>query len=64
MTLEQQIYTNDIKLRKALDRIMALEKAVAKLVVREADKERDIEVEEERQQKIDAFAANIGSDLF
>ena len=53
-----------VRLRKAEDRIKRLEKTVAKLIVREADKERDEEVEEERQRQFEDATANIGSDLF
>jgi len=39
MTLEQQIYNNTIKIRIALDRIEALEKATAKLVAMETTRQ-------------------------
>ena len=38
MTLEQQVHSNDVKLRKALDRIQVLEEAMAKLVAIETDR--------------------------
>ena len=47
MTLEQQVHQNDVKLRKAEERIKRLEEIVANLVVRETNKEREAEAQSE-----------------
>lgn len=63
MTLEKQIHHNDVKLRKAEERIKRLEEIVAKLVVRETNKEREAEEQIEFEQYRDEATSQIGHDM-
>lgn len=60
MTLEQQVYQNDVKLRKAEERIKRLEEIVAKLVVRETNKEREAEAQNEFELLRDEASSQTG----
>ena len=61
MTLEQQVNQNDVKLIKAEERIKRLEEIVAKLVVRETNKEREAQSEFESLR--DEASSQIGYDM-
>ncbi len=63
MTLEQQVHQNDVKLRKAEERIKRLEEIVAKLVVRETNKEREAETQIEFEMLRDEASSQIGHDM-
>lgn len=63
MTLEQQVHQNDVKLRKAEERIKRLEEIVAKLVVRETNKEREAEAQSEFEALRDEASSKIGHDM-
>lgn len=63
MTLEQQVHQNDVKLRKAEDRIKRLEEIVAKLVVRETNKEREAEAQSEFESLRNEASSQIGHDM-
>jgi len=63
MTLEQQVHQNDVKLRKALDRIMVLEEAMAKLVVIQNTAQREAELQSEFEILRDEASSQIGHDM-
>jgi hypothetical protein len=63
MTLEQQVHQNDVKLRKAEERIKRLEEIVANLVVRETNKEREAEAQSEFEALRDEASSQIGHDM-
>lgn len=63
MTLEQQVHQNDVKLRKAEERIKRLEQVVANLVARETNKEREFEEQQRFEQLRDEASSQIGHDM-
>jgi len=63
MTLEQQVHQNDVKLRKTEERIKRLEEIVAKLVIRETNREREAEAQSEFEALRDEASSQIGHDM-
>lgn len=50
MTLEQQVHQNDVRLKKAEEKIKRLEEVVAKLVERETNVQQAFEADEEKEE--------------